>query len=97
MLIVAGAFVVNAQDREEFLSQRLDSMRATRSEPGCLEYVVGADPVDPTRVVLFERWADQDSFDGHLAALASSPRPGGPPPQSMSMEIYDISGTRGFG
>ena len=97
MLIVAGAFVVAAEDRDEFVTQRRESMLATRSEPGCLEYVVSADPGDATRVVLFERWADQESFDAHVAGLATAARPGGPAPQSMSMEIYDISGTRSFG
>jgi quinol monooxygenase YgiN len=97
VLIVAGAFVVAAQDREEFLARRHESMRSTRAEPGCLEYVVSADPVDPSRVVLFERWTDQESFDAHIAGLAAAPRPGGPAPQSMSVEIYDIAGTRAFG
>ncbi len=97
MLIVAGAFVVAPDEREEFLAQRHDAMTATRSEDGCLEYVLSADPVDPSRVVLFERWADQASFDAHLAGLASGPRPDGPSPQSMSVEIYDVAGTRAFG
>ena len=69
MLIVAGSFAVEPEQRDAFLAGRLDAMRATRDEPGCLEYVMSADPIDPSRVVLFERWADQAAFDGHMVAV----------------------------
>jgi len=97
MLIVAGAFTLDPNERDEFIASRTDSMRATRDEPGCLEYVMAADPVDPTRVMLFERWADQASFDGHMAVIAAAERSTGPAPKGMSVEIYDISGVRSFG
>ncbi len=97
MLIVAGHFVLDAAERDEFVASKVESMTATRTEPGCLEYVMSADPVDPTRVMLFERWADQASFDGHMEVIKSAPRRPGPEPKGMSIEIYDISGTRSFG
>ena len=97
MLIVAGHFDVDPAVREEFLSARSPAMESTRSEPGCLEYVMSADPIDPTRAVLFERWADQASFDAHMAGLASGPRTGGPTPTGFSVKIYDIAGERAFG
>lgn len=97
MLIVAGAFTLDPSERDAFIAGRRDSMRATRDEPGCLEYVMAADPLDETRVVLFERWADQASFDGHMAVIAAAERPAGPAPKGMSVEIYDISGVRSFG
>ena len=73
MLIVAGHFDVDPAERDEFITSKLDAMRGTRTENGCLEYVMSADPVDATRVVLFERWADQAAFDGHMAAMAAAP------------------------
>ena len=97
MLIVAGAFILDAQDRDAFITSKHDSILATRDEPGCLEYVMSADPVDDTRVVLFERWADQASFDAHMAVIAAAPRGTGPAPKGMSIEIYDIEGVRSFG
>ena len=69
MVIVGGSFEIKPDERDEFLAGRLDSMRASRSEPGCLEYTMSADPIDPGRIVLFERWADQASLDAHLAAM----------------------------
>lgn len=72
-------------------------MVSTRAEAGCLEYVMSADPVDPTRVMLFERWEDQAAFDAHMAGLQSGPRSSGPAPKGMSVAIYDVAGTRSFG
>ena len=97
MLIVAGSFDLDPAQRDEFLAGRLDSMRATREEPGCLEYVMSADPLDPTRVVLFERWEDQAAFDGHMVAVQAAPRSSGPAPRGFSVKIYDIAGERAFG
>ena len=97
MLIVAGHFDVDPAERDEFLAGRVDSIRTTRTEGGCLEYVMSADPVDPTRVMLFERWADQAAFDAHMAVIQSAPRAGGPAPKGFSVKIYDIAGERSFG
>ena len=97
MLIVAGTFEVDPADQATFVAARVDAMRETRSEAGCLEYVMSADPVDPSRVMLFERWADQAAFDGHMALIPTKPRPDGPAPEGFSVKIYDIAGERSFG
>jgi quinol monooxygenase YgiN len=97
MLIVAGHFDVDPADQAAFVAGRVDQMKATRSEPGCLEYAMSADPADPARVLLFERWADQAAFDAHMAAVAAAPRSGGPAPKGFSVTIYDIAGERAFG
>lgn len=97
MLIVAGHFDVDPAERDDFIASKLDAMRGTRTENGCLEYVMSADPVEPTRVVLFERWADQAAFDGHMVAVAAVPRGGGPAPKGFSVKIYDIAEERSFG
>ena len=96
MVIVGGSFELDPDQREEFLAGRLDSIRASRAEPGCLEYTMSADPLDPSRVVLFERWADQGALDTHLAAMQSAPRPapGGVAPKAATITVYDISGER---
>jgi quinol monooxygenase YgiN len=97
MLIVAGHFDIDPADRDAFLEARSPAMTTTRSEGGCLEYVMSADPIDPTRVVLFERWEDQASLDAHMAAVAAAPRGGGPAPKGFSVKIYDIEQERAFG
>jgi quinol monooxygenase YgiN len=97
MLIVAGHFEVDPADRDAFLAGRVEAMRSTRTEAGCLEYVMSADPLDPTRVMLFERWADQAAFDAHMAGVAKAPKSNGPAPKGFSVKIFDIAGERSFG
>lgn len=97
MLIVAGHFVVDPADQAAFVAGRVEAMTATRTEAGCLEYVMSADPVDATRVILFERWADQASFDAHMAGLADAPKSSGPAPTGFEVKIYDVAGERSFG
>jgi quinol monooxygenase YgiN len=97
MLIVAGHFVVDEGDQEAFVAGRTEAMRGTRAEPGCLEYALTADPVDATRVLLYERWADQAAFDAHMATLAEKPKASGPAPKGFDVKIYDIEGVRDFG
>ena len=99
MVIVAGAFEFDPAQREEFLAGRLDGIRESRAEPGCLEYTMSADPIDPSRVVLFERWADQASLDTHLAAMQSAPPPSEPgvAPKSVTIKVYDVTGERPLG
>jgi quinol monooxygenase YgiN len=96
MIIVGGVFEVDPDHREEFLAGRRDVMRASRAEPGCLEYIFSADPFDPSRVVLFERWASQESLDAHLSAQRAAPPSASPgvAPKSVSITLYDVTGER---
>lgn len=90
---------MDPSEREQFLAGREDMMRASRAEDGCLEYTYAADPIDPRRVVLFERWASQEALDAHIAAMRAAPRPTAPGivPISSSIIFYDVSGERPFG
>ena len=73
MVIVAGIFEVDPVQRDAFLAGRIDRMHTSRAETGCLEYTFSADPLDPGRVLLFERWARQEDLDAHLAASPARP------------------------
>lgn len=96
MIIVGGSFEVDPDQRDAFLAGRTAVMERSRAEAGCLEYVFAADPVDATRVVLFERWASQEDLDAHLAGLrAAGPSSGeGVRPRSASIVLYDVAGER---
>ena len=98
MVIVGGTFEVEPSQREQFIAGRLDLIRTSRSEDGCLEYTFAADPIDPGRVVLFERWTSQEALDAHIAALRAGPRSSGEQvvPTSSSIVIYDVSAERPF-
>ncbi len=99
MVIVAGIFEVDPEQRDAFLAGRVDRMRTSRAEPGCLEYTFSADPLDPGRVLLYERWARQEDLDAHLAAAPASPASPGVEvvPRSASIVVYDIAGERPLG
>jgi quinol monooxygenase YgiN len=94
MIIVGGTFDVEPDQRDEFLASRHDGMRRSRAEPGCLEYTLSPDPLDPGRVMLFERWESQEHLDAHLAALRGAAAAPGIAPKSMSIKLYDVSGER---
>ncbi len=47
MIIVQGVFRVRADERDRYLAESVDTQRISRGEPGCLEYVLAADPLDP--------------------------------------------------
>ncbi len=62
MIIVAGHLRVDAGDRDAFLTKSREAIVVARNTGGCLDFVVAADPVDATRVNVFERWADRASL-----------------------------------
>lgn len=99
MVIVAGTLEVDPDQREAFLAGRIDGMRASRAEPGCLEYTLSADPTDTRRVMLFERWARQEDLDNHLAAARARPASPGTAmaPKAASIFVYDVTGERPLG
>lgn len=71
MIVVQGVFRVAAEDREKYIAQSLETQRISRSEPGCIEYALAGDPLEPDRVVLSERWASRAALDAHLTALTA--------------------------
>ena len=99
MVIVAGSFDVDPDQREAFLAGRVDGMRAVREEPGCLEYTFSADPIDPRRVMLMERWASQEDLEAHVATARARPKPPGTAvaPRGASIFVYDVTGERPLG
>lgn len=96
MVHVAGVFTMEPGEREAFLAGRADLMRHSRAEQGCLEYTFSADPLEPGRVVLFERWGSQAALDAHLAGLSGPAAPAvtGPEAATSWISIYDIAGER---
>lgn len=95
MIIVTGAFTLDPADRDEFVARMAARLQSTRAEPGCLEYVLAADPADPGRAVLLEKWESEEALAAHAEALkADPPPPGGPRPTAMSILRYDASGER---
>jgi hypothetical protein len=98
MLIIAGTLDVDPARRDEFLAGRADALRASQAEPGCLDYIMSADPLEPGRVRLFERWEHKDALKVHLGVLSQAK----PDPDAVAVlgaEIlqYEISATGPIG
>jgi quinol monooxygenase YgiN len=69
-LIVAGRLHLDPADRDAFVRDAHRAVRAARSAPGCLDFALTADSVDPGRVDVYERWASEEAL---LAFRGSGP------------------------
>lgn len=92
MLIVAGHGRVDPERRAALLEGLAGPLREARAEPGCLDYVVAADPIEADRVNIYERWQSGAHLEAHLAG---GPQTAPPMPDVRSVEIvrYEISGS----
>jgi quinol monooxygenase YgiN len=98
MVIVAGTFTVDPDRRAEFLQGRVESIRASRADHGCLEYAMSADGVDAGLVRLFEMWSSLADLQAHVQRIQSSPPTGGGVPVlARDMKIYVHAEEQPFG
>lgn len=89
MLIVAGHLELEPIDRDAHIAASVTAVRLARATPGCLDFAVSADPVDPSRVNVFERWADA----AHLRAfrdLASDDPPDVSRIRAFHVDEYEL-------
>ena len=56
MVIVAGHVVVDPEQRDDYLSGCVEVVRQARRAPGCLDFSLSADLLEPGRINIFERW-----------------------------------------
>lgn len=73
MLIIAGYLVIDADDRAAFVAEGVPVVAAARAAPGCLDFSITADTLDPRRANVFERWATEEEL---LAFRGSGPDSG---------------------
>ena len=73
MLIIAGHSTLDAADRDRYVTAHHNLIRRGRQAPGCLDLAITADPLDPTRVNVFERWQSKEHLD-EWRAVARAPR-----------------------
>jgi quinol monooxygenase YgiN len=67
VIVIAGHVDVDPEKRDAALAGGAELMRETRTQQGCLDYVWAADPTEPGRIYVFERWACQADLAAHLA------------------------------
>jgi quinol monooxygenase YgiN len=62
-IIVAGHLTVDAHSRDDYLHSCEAVVEAARDTDGCLDFAIGADLVDPTRINVYERWRDRPTLE----------------------------------
>jgi quinol monooxygenase YgiN len=86
-IAIFGHVDVEPDARDGLVASVAELQRSTRDdEPGCLGYVIAADPADPGRIQIAELWESADALEAHFqhpnfaatgAALRSVNRRGG--------------------
>jgi len=92
MVIVAGYLVVDPHEREAYLADCVKVVDQARRAPGCLDFSLSADLVEPGRIVIFERWesqADVETFRGSGPSDEQSAAT-----LAASVAEYDVAGVR---
>lgn len=62
MLIVAGHLEVEHTDRDRYVSDCEPVVEQARRAPGCLDFAITADPLDPYRINIYERWESDEAL-----------------------------------
>ena len=92
MVIVAGHLVVDPQDRNDYLSGCVEVVRQARRAPGCLDFALSADLLEPGRVNIFERWESQAAVDAFRGSGPSDEQGGAI--RAASVAEYDVGDER---
>ena len=92
MVIVAGPLTVRAEERDAYVVGCVEVVRAARAAPGCLDFVISADLLDPTRVNVFERWESRAAVEAFRGSGPSDEQ--GAAIVSGSVAEFDVSDMR---
>lgn len=84
MIIVAGWLRVVAAERDAYLAAVFEVTVQARGSSGCFDFVQAADPVEPDRINVYERWES----DADLLAFRSSGPDEGALPEIRSAEVH---------
>jgi len=62
MLIIAGHIRVGADERDDYVAECEEVVRAARAAAGCLDFSITADTLEPDRIGIFERWESEEEL-----------------------------------
>lgn len=60
MIIIAGQLYVDTADRDRYVADCVAVVQQARTVPGCLDFAITGDPIEPERINVYERW-DSDA------------------------------------
>lgn len=94
-IIVAGWLRFDGSDCAEIICSGRDHIAESRAEDGCIAYDWAVDPLEPSRINVFESWETPEALGGHFrhasyramrAHLESFPMIG------FDVKLYSIAG-----
>ena len=92
MIIVAGWLQVPAAERDRDLALVAGVTAQARRAPGCLDFVQAPDPLDPSRITIYERWeSDEDLERFRASGDPDEPEPELPGVLSAEVRKYRIA------
>lgn len=92
MVIVAGYLIVEPPHRDSYLAGCKAVVQQARRTPGCLDFAMSADLLDPSRIDIFERWESQAAVDAFRGSGPSDEQQGSI--MSASVSEYDVGHER---
>lgn len=92
MVIVAGELLVDPARREAYLAGCVAVVEQARRTPGCLDFSITADLLDPGRINVFERWDTREAVEAFRGSGPSEEQ--GAEIIGASVAEYDIADVR---
>ena len=89
MLIIAGHLMVDPAHRAAFLEANGGGVAQARQATGCFDFVQSADPIDSSRINIYERWDNEDNLLAFRGA--GQPEAESPPILSADVKRYVIA------
>ncbi|WP_149260428.1 putative quinol monooxygenase [Actinomadura sp. K4S16] len=63
MIIISGRLYVDAGARDAYLAGCRQAVEMARTAPGCLDYALSADMLEPDRINVYERWESGEDVE----------------------------------
>ncbi|MFD0854379.1 putative quinol monooxygenase [Actinomadura adrarensis] len=63
VIIIAGRLYVASGARQSYLDGCRKAIEMARAAPGCLDFTLSADPIEPDRINVFERWESDEALE----------------------------------
>jgi quinol monooxygenase YgiN len=75
MLIVSGYLYVPPEDRDAWVEAHDATIRQARSQPGCIDLYLSADPIEAGRINLYEQWESAEHLEAWRAIAQPPAKP----------------------
>lgn len=67
-IIVAGKLKIKSGSRDEFIENSRAAILLARKNEACEDFSVSPDPIDPSRVNVFEKWRSREALNAFRSA-----------------------------